>query len=112
MTLTKEFVGGLVHAHILTYVLLVLLLCMVHLQVQTKRTVPTLNKLSIWCLFVEDQVLGIRREEALGPQAIMEKGQGNVPSNLDILSLATTPIDLSVLEWELASYVLWIGIAF
>ena len=50
------------------------------------------------------QVRGIRGEEALGPQAILEKGQGNAPSNLDILSLAT-PIDLSVLEWELASYV-------
>ena len=105
MILTKGFVGGLVHADTLTHVLLVLLLYMVHLHVRTRRTVPTLNKLSIWCLFVEDQVLCIRGEEALGPQAILEKGQGNAPSNLDILSLATTPIDLSVLEWELASYV-------
>ena len=37
----------LVHADTLTNVLLVLLLCMVHLHVQTSRTVPTLNKLSI-----------------------------------------------------------------
>lgn len=59
------------------------------------------------CLFVAPtigQVSGSKELGAQGLQATSQEEQGSAPSNFDISNLATSPIDLTTLELELASY--------
>lgn len=50
------------------------------------------------------QVSGSKELGAQGLQATSQEEQGSAPSNFDISNLATLPIDLTMLELELASY--------
>lgn len=50
------------------------------------------------------QVSGSKELGAQGLQATSQEEQGSAPSNFDLSNLATSPIDLTTLELELASY--------